>query len=113
MFKYVRHGYLNFKYRSVRILQEIKSSEADIICLQEVDHMDDYYRPQLENLGYQLHEAYRRGKDAVVVGYKRELYRILDKEVVDYNDLVKLYKNLPGMDSNDFLVHNKAIICLL
>jgi len=64
-------------------------------------------------LGYQLHEAYRRGKDAVVVGYKRELYRILDKEVVDYNDLVKLYKNLPGMDSNDFLVHNKAIICLL
>lgn len=45
MFKYVRHVYLNFKYRSVRIMQEIKSSEADIICLQEVDHLDDFYRP--------------------------------------------------------------------
>lgn len=113
MFKYVRHVYLNFRYRSVRILQEIKSSEADIICLQEVDHLDDFYRPQLESLGYQVHEAYRRGKDAVVVGYKRELYKIIEKEIVDYNDLVKHYKNLPGLDSSEFLVHNKAIICLM
>lgn len=34
MFKYVKHGYLNFRYRSVRILQEIKESNSDILCLQ-------------------------------------------------------------------------------
>lgn len=33
MFKYVNHGYLNFKYRSHRILHEIRESNSDIICL--------------------------------------------------------------------------------
>ena len=72
MFKYVKHGYLNFKYRSHKILEELKYSNSDIICLQEVDHIEDFYRPQLEGMGYSIHEAYRRGKDAVVVGYKKE-----------------------------------------
>ncbi|TNV78978.1 hypothetical protein FGO68_gene13172 [Halteria grandinella] len=116
MFKYVRHGNLNFNYRSLRILQEIKDSNSDIICLQEVDHMDDFYKPQLEKLGYDLHHAYRREKDAVVVGFKRDLYEIMTKDIVDYNDLVKVYEaktNHPNLDSRDMLCHNKAIICLL
>ena len=33
MFKYVKHGYLNFWYRSYRIMHEIRESNADIICL--------------------------------------------------------------------------------
>jgi mRNA deadenylase 3'-5' endonuclease subunit Ccr4 len=53
-----------------------------------VDHIEDFYRPQLEILGYDLYHAYRREKDAVVVGFKRDQYQILNKDVVDYNDLV-------------------------
>ena len=45
MFKYVRHGYLSFQYRSHKILEELKHSNSDIICLQEVDHIEDFYRP--------------------------------------------------------------------
>ncbi len=56
--------------------------------------MEDFYRPQLEALGYSLHEAYRREKDAVVVGYKKELFQIIEKDIVDYNDLAKYYKNM-------------------
>ena len=86
--------------------------------------MEDFYRPQLESLGYSLHEAYRRNKDAVIVGFKKKQFQIIDKEVVDYNDLEKLYKEFAKrgaerkgvgvpLDSRDFAQHNKAIICLL
>jgi hypothetical protein len=53
--------------------------------------MEDFYRPALEGLGYDLHEAYRRDKDAVVVAYKRSLFEIVAKETVDYNDIVEIY----------------------
>ena len=34
MFPYARRGTLNFKFRSTRIIEEIRSSNSDIICLQ-------------------------------------------------------------------------------
>ena len=118
MFKYVRHGHLNFHYRSQRIIHEITESNSDIICLQEVDHFEDFYRPQLERLGYDLHETFRREKDAVVVGYKREFYDFIGKEIVDYNDVARLHPKKSKQDDEmieprDFLVHNRAIICLI
>lgn len=78
--------------------------------------MDDFYRPELEKLGYDVHHSYRREKDAVVVGFKRDHFEILTKDVVDFNDLVKIYEsktNHPNLESRDMLCHNKAIICLL
>jgi hypothetical protein len=55
-----------------------------------VDHLEDFYRPELKELGYDLHETYRREKDAVVVAFKRELFSLVTKESVDYNELVKM-----------------------
>jgi hypothetical protein len=80
---------------------------------QEVDHVEDFYRPSLEGLGYELHEAYRRGQDAVVVAFKRELFSFKGKEIVDYNELVKLFEGTPGLSMRDFKVNNKALICHL
>ena len=34
------------------ILQEILRSDADIVCMEEVDHFDDYLLPQLEEKGF-------------------------------------------------------------
>jgi hypothetical protein len=67
----------------------------------------------LERLGYELHEAFRRQKDAVVVGYKRERYEILRKETVDYNDIAEVYAKAKesGLDPKELIMHNKAIIC--
>ena len=45
---------MNFKFRSERIIEEIGSSPADIICLQEVDHIDDFYDEKLKKLGYNV-----------------------------------------------------------
>lgn len=58
--------------------------------------MEEFYRPQLQKLGYELHEAYRRERDAVVVGFKRDNFQILRKEIVDYNNIAKLYHDIPS-----------------
>lgn len=42
----------SWDYRSVMILEEIKSYDPDILCLQDVDHFQDWWRPQLMLLGY-------------------------------------------------------------
>ena len=39
---------------------------------QEVDHLNDFYKPRLEELGYDTHTAFRREKDAVLVGFKKD-----------------------------------------
>ncbi|CDW80670.1 potential mrna deadenylase and ccr4-not complex subunit ccr4p [Stylonychia lemnae] len=107
MFKYVDHSILKFKYRSFRILEEIKQSNSDIICLQEVDHIHDFYKPNLEQLGYSIQYTLRREKDAVLVGYKKDYFLLLHQEPVDYNEIMAIYQD------KSFLRHNKAQICLL
>lgn len=44
---------LKWPYRSQLILTEICRSEADIICLEEVDHFYDFFEPQLASLGFE------------------------------------------------------------
>lgn len=34
---------LDFEFRGPRVIDEIASSEASILCLQEVDRIDDFY----------------------------------------------------------------------
>lgn len=43
---------LKWSYRSPMILEEITRTEADIICLEEVDHFSDFLEPQLSRLGF-------------------------------------------------------------
>jgi len=42
----------NWLSRRQILLREIFSMDADIICLQEVDDFDDWWRPQLSSAGY-------------------------------------------------------------
>lgn len=44
--------YLNWEYRSPRILCEIERFNADILCFEEVDHFSDFYEPELSKIGY-------------------------------------------------------------
>ncbi|CAM9698954.1 unnamed protein product [Discosporangium mesarthrocarpum] len=43
---------LDWEKRKWRILEEILAWDCDIITLQEVDHHEDWFSPQLERLGY-------------------------------------------------------------
>lgn len=40
-----------FNQRAARILEEIKESSCDIVCMQELEH-EDFYLSELDSLGY-------------------------------------------------------------
>lgn len=44
--------YLDWNYRKSAFLSEITSSDPDVITLQECDHFDDFFEPELTKLGY-------------------------------------------------------------
>ena len=49
----VDEAILDFKVRAPRIVEEIKQNQADIICLQECDNWESYYKPEFDKMGYQ------------------------------------------------------------
>ena len=51
------------QHRDIRfplLRAEIIQAEADIICLQECDHYDDFYKPMLEESGYQINQVVKK-----------------------------------------------------
>lgn len=42
----------DWNYRKFLLLDEITSIEADVVCLQEVDHYYDFFLPEMRRLGY-------------------------------------------------------------
>ena len=76
-----------FSLRFPRIKLELKTSNSDILFLQEVDHMDMYV-PLLHELGYKLIFAQRKtDKDCIVIAFKTSVFELLDEQIIDYNDL--------------------------
>lgn len=81
----------NWEYRSQMLLQEIKSYDADIICLQDVDHFNDFWRSKLMLLGYDNVFKQRTQKrdshtEGVVIAYKRELFQLFKTVSVELNN---------------------------
>ena len=85
---------LDFNFRGPRILEEIKASDADILCLQEVDHWYDFYGARFTDLGYK-YVFYKRKTvnkkegEGIVLAFKEEKFKLLDRNFVDFDDLVK------------------------
>ena len=82
-FPYVKTEYLSPKYRSPRIINEIETINADILCLQECDSdlFNEYYKKILEHeLHYTciMHPStyvYRNRKAVVnTICYKKHLF---------------------------------------
>lgn len=86
----------------------MEERKADLICLQEIDHFEDVYKPALNGLGYFCETAYRRGQDAVLIGYCMKRFKLIDKTEVNYNDLFEKYDY-----NRDFKRHNVGLIVLL
>ena len=85
---------LHFDFRGPRIFEEIKASNADILCLQEVDHWYDFYGARFTDLGYK-YVFYKRKTvnkkegEGIVLAFKEEKFKLLDRNFVDFDDLVK------------------------
>ena len=51
-FPYASEKELEFTFRAPRIMEEINNSGAGIICLQELNHVDDFYEAALKQNGF-------------------------------------------------------------
>jgi len=51
-FPHVAPPVLSWQSRSWALLRHIVAYDADVICLQEVDHFADFFQPELTSLGY-------------------------------------------------------------
>ena len=93
---HMNENHLDFAKRSARIMSEIRDSDADLICLQEVDHLADVYGPFLKDMGYEFHTEWRRvDNDAVLLGYKSDQFNLDQVEGFQHNEMVdKIGSNL-------------------
>ena len=57
IFPYCKTSVLKWQSRRHKLLEEILAYEADVVCLQDVDH-EDWWLPQLQPAGYDsVHQA--------------------------------------------------------
>uniref|UniRef100_A0A452Z0S4 Endonuclease/exonuclease/phosphatase domain-containing protein n=7 Tax=Aegilops tauschii subsp. strangulata TaxID=200361 RepID=A0A452Z0S4_AEGTS len=81
---------LKWKARSKAVLTELKSFNADLMCIQELDEYETFYRKNMESTGYSSIYVQRSGdkRDGCGIFYKPKSVELLQKEVIHYNDLV-------------------------
>ena len=92
-FRIINHcpyEFLNFNYRSVRIVEELEISHPDIFCLQEVDHFRRFYKKEFEKIGYSSIFNKRNKKccrHGVVIGFLSDKYQLLEVSNIYFNDI--------------------------
>ena len=70
--------FIAFDLRYPKIMQHIQDSQADILSLQEVDHLDDVYAQFLIDEGYDFCKAQRRDDDYCLIAFKRDVFDLLE-----------------------------------
>lgn len=93
---------LKWKTRSKAVLSELKSFEADLMCIQELDEYDTFYKKNMENSGYSSIYIQRSGdkRDGCGIFYKPKSMELVQKEVLHYNDLVEKYVHTDHVNSD-------------
>ncbi|KAL1804253.1 hypothetical protein ACET3Z_032900 [Daucus carota] len=81
---------LKWKARCQELLTVLRSFEADILCLQEVDEYDTFYKGNVESHGYSSVYIQRSGtkRDGCGIFYRNNKLELVMQEKIDYNDLV-------------------------
>ncbi|XP_024526877.1 carbon catabolite repressor protein 4 homolog 4 [Selaginella moellendorffii] len=80
---------LKWKTRSEQVLSRLLSLDADLLCLQELDEFESFYKPLLESRGYSSIYVQRSGKkrDGCGIIYKAKWCQLLKQQFLDYNDI--------------------------
>lgn len=98
-----RHMYtpcwaLSWDYRSQRVLSQLQQSDADIMCLQEVEaqQFSELFKPKLAELGYAgVHKPKSRARtmedwgcvDGCAIFFKKERFQMVDEVLIEYQSL--------------------------
>ena len=95
---------LKWSHRKAQILREITRSKADIVCLEEVDHFEDFFQPELSQCGFEgifkakvdspcLYVEGNSGPDGCALFYSSSKFSLAEKKEV-------VLKDLGGKDSH-------------
>ncbi|TYZ69462.1 hypothetical protein PybrP1_001884 [[Pythium] brassicae (nom. inval.)] len=92
---YVDASILTIAARREKLLRELVSYDADILCLQEVDDYDDWWAAQLTAVGYDSVFAPRpRASDSsdtmdegLVTAFRRDAFQLFRSKQIDLNDV--------------------------
>lgn len=108
-FPAVERLYLEWEYREPRILHEITRANADILCLEEVDHYHDSIYPHLSERGYRgfFHKKPDWHSDGLAILYKEDKFRLIENEVIQFSDSnqIALFAKLRHMhEGYDFII---------
>lgn len=81
--------------RCVTLIEEIRSYDADIVCLQDLDRFDEWWRVQLMVLGYDSMFKRRTQKrdahyEGVAIAYKRDLFQLFKSVPINLNGASEL-----------------------
>ncbi|KAF7315764.1 hypothetical protein MIND_00092300 [Mycena indigotica] len=129
MYGYTPAWALAWDYRRARIMEEVTSSQADIICLQEVDigQYEEFFSKQLRELGYDgvygaksryrmMSEADRRAVDGCAIFYKKDRYQLVENHHIEFNAIAMQrhdFKKTDAMFNRVLGRDHIAIVCLL
>ena len=108
------HTTLAFHHRAPKVVDEITQLAPSIVCLQEADHVKDYYGPSLAKLGFDHVHVCRTGKaDGEGVWYDRSRWFCRHSSPVMFADIEEEARThrlpSPGNYSNP----NVAIVAVL
>ncbi|OMJ95463.1 hypothetical protein SteCoe_1052 [Stentor coeruleus] len=85
-FPAVDETFLQWEYRKGLILKEIDRICPDLLCIQELDHYNDFLKGLMDERGFD--SVYRKKKgwheDGLGIFYKRGMFEKLDEYYVDY-----------------------------
>ncbi|KAF4317225.1 hypothetical protein BBO99_00008229 [Phytophthora kernoviae] len=82
-----RHQKFDWEYRRDGLVREILAWSPDVVCLQEVDHFEDFFEPKLQKAGFIGVYKRRTGettRDGCAIFVKKNLFRIVSSHPIEY-----------------------------
>ncbi|KAI9257318.1 Endonuclease/exonuclease/phosphatase [Phascolomyces articulosus] len=78
---------LKWKARRNMVSAELEMYNPDIMCLQEVDNYNEYYKPILEKLGYKAeYTKHIKKLHGLLIAYNPKIFKMIKYDTVDYDE---------------------------
>lgn len=106
---------VSWSFRSKLIHEVVSHHDADIVCLQEVDHYEDHFKPFFFARSYHVEYVQRVGRqDGILIAFKRHKFVLLQKQIVHFDDLSRVQPHiLQPLTKSSLRRQNVALILLL
>ncbi|KAH8107728.1 Endonuclease/exonuclease/phosphatase [Cristinia sonorae] len=128
MYGYTPSWALAWKYRRDLIMEEIKTRDAEFVCLQEVEgaQFEEYFLENLSDLGYDgvfwpksryktMSDMDRRHVDGCAIFFKSKKFTLVEKHLVEFNTVAMQRSDFKKTDDMFNRVLGKdqvAVVCL-